>query len=269
MRSVLAVLVALCLVLAGCGATTTPGDDTRTVNPALRGTPTPSPTPNAAARPPGVGESEVDVRALVAAHRDALSDRSVTVTLSRTRTSDDGTVVLDTAVRSVSDPPDQFVESRVDTTPYEVVGNGSLDTAVWRNDTVSVRRSDAGEGSVSVVYDTDVPQQRLFGPTGAAEIRAVLGPYTLTPAGTVTENGTRYRRLVDAAAGRQRVPLRSNVSVELLVTPAGVIRTATVSYRTAEYEEPARVTVRFAVRNVSRTTVPRPNWAAAALHNES
>lgn len=269
MRSPLVVLVALCLVLAGCGATPSPGGDTATVNPALRGTPTPSPTPDATVLPPGVTDSEVDVRTLVAAHRDALADRSATVTLSRTRTTGDGTVVLDTALRSVSDPPEQFVESRVRTTPYEVVGNGSLDTAVWRNDTVSVRRGGAGDRSVSVVYDTEVPGQRLFGPTGATEIRAVLGPYTLTPAGTVTRNGTRYRRLVDAAAGRQRVPLRSNVSVELLVTPAGVIRNATVSYRTAEYEEPMVVTVRFAVSNVSRTTVPRPTWAEAALHNES
>ena len=269
MRRPVAVLTCLSLLLAGCGATAPAGEDPRTVNPALRETPTASPTPEATRLPPGVSETEVDLRTLLSAHRTALSGRSVTVAVSRTRTTTNGTAVFDATTRSYADPPAQFVESHVVTAPYDVAGGAGVDTGVWRNDTVTVRRSATGDGDVSVVYDTEVPRQQVFDPTGASEARGILGPYTLAPNGTVVRNGTRYHRLVDAQAGHPVVPLRSNVSVRVLATPDGVIRSATVRYRTTEYEEPMLVTVRFRVSNVSATTVPRPPWVDEALANGS
>ncbi|MFC7095970.1 DUF7537 family lipoprotein [Halobaculum marinum] len=263
------VLVCVCLLLAGCGGVAdTGGPNAQTVNPALDDTPTASPTPAEPTLPPGVTESDVDLRSLVAAHDDALDDRSVTVTLSRTRTATNGTVVLDTTARSYAADPEQFLVSTAEVTPYSLADGASFDRALWRNDTVSVRRS-AGERAVTVVHDTDVPRQRAFDPTGAAEIRGVLGPYKLQYAGTVTQNGSRRHLLTETDAGRPSVPLRSNVTVRVLVTDDGVVEHATVRYRTTEFDEPRWVTVEFAVSNVSSTTVPRPEWVDRALANVS
>ncbi|MFC7136994.1 hypothetical protein ACFQRB_12035 [Halobaculum litoreum] len=158
--------------------------------------------------------------------------------------------------------------SEAEETPYRLADGDSVNRTLWRNDTVSVRRV-GDDGAGTVVHDTDVPRQRAFSPTGAAEIREILGPYSLVYSGATTRNGTVHHRLTEADAGQPSVPLRSNVSVLVVVTDEGVIERATVRYRTTEYGEPMSVTVDVRVSNVSATTVPRPPWVDAALANET
>lgn len=264
MRPIFAVLACLCLLLAGCGAGA-PGDDARTVNPALAGTPTASPTPETPARPPGVNGSGVDRRALVSAHENALEGRSLTVEASHRVVADNGTVILDSVRRSRTDGLTQFYRASVTETPYRQAGGRTFDISYWRNDTVTVRRWPHENGSVSVTLDTDLPAQQLFDRTGASTVEALLGGYELRYAGTTSRDGETTYVLTEANAEQPFRPLRSNVSLRALVTEEGVVRSITVSYQTTEYRTPARARAAFRVTNVSDTVVPRPPWVDEAI----
>ncbi|QZP38049.1 DUF7537 family lipoprotein [Halobaculum magnesiiphilum] len=265
MRRPAAVLACLCLVLAGCGATGSPGGDARTVAPALAGTPTPTATPETPVRPPGVNASAsgIDRRALVAAHEEALDGRSVTVRTSRRVVADDGTVILDGFRRSRTDGLAQFFSRRITETPYRRADGRTFNVSYWRNDTVTVRRWP--DGNRSVTLDTDFPTRQLFDRTGAAAVETILSGYELQYAGTTTRDGETLHVLTEASAEQRYRPLRTNVCLRVLVTGEGVVRSITATYRTDEYGRSARVTVEFRVTNVSDTEVPRPEWVDEAL----
>lgn len=260
----LAVLACLCLVVAGCSGGA-PGGEPRTVNPALAETPTASPTPDASDLPPGVTEDRVDLRTLLETHQSALSDRSLTHDLDSRYVTPNGTVRAHVVERTRSDPIRLYrtttVEGDWGASAATVGGNRS----VWRNDTVTVRRFDRDDDTVSVVVDTEVPSRRVDDATGAYTLANLLGPYTLAYDGTVTRDGQTLHRLILGDVREPSVPLRRNLTVSVFVTPAGIVDAATVRYRTTEFGPTVWVTAQFRLSNVSATTVPRPAWVDAAL----
>lgn len=276
MRPPVALLVCLCVVLAGCGAGGSgfgggDGDGARTVNPALAGTPTASPTPTAvpsAPEPPGVGRSTVDARSLAAAHSAALANRSLTVRIDSRRVSASGTTLLNSTQLSYAAGERQLYRSVVTETPYRRAGALTFNVSSWRNGTVAVRRQEYENGTAryGIVDPGDHEGRPLdFDPTGARVVADLLGQYNLTYGGVVERDGERLHLITEATADQRYQPLRSNVSVRALVTDEGVVRSIAVRYRSTEYGAPATVTVRFALSNVSNTTVPRPAWVDRAL----
>ncbi|UIO98749.1 hypothetical protein Hbl1158_09360 [Halobaculum sp. CBA1158] len=269
MRSGPTLLVCLCVVLAGCGTTST-GGGARTVNPALADTPTASPTPEPWSGPPGVTQSSVDVRELASAHGQALANRSVTVELTTRRTWSNGTTLSAGTQRSYADGERQFYRWNASAVPYRIAGDRTADVAYWQNDTVAVRRWGLENGSAEYeVYD-DRPLDGLavrFDPTGEQTVLALLEPHDLSYDGTVTNGEETLYRLVATGSDRSTSSQRSDVNVRVLVTEAGIIRSIGVRYQITVNGQPVLVGVQFVVSDLSDTTVPRPPWVNETLAN--
>ncbi|WP_277552806.1 hypothetical protein [Halobaculum limi] len=271
MRPPRVLLVCLCVVLAGCGGAVSPtSDDTRTVNPALGETPTTSPTPERWDGPPGVTDSDVSVTTLAAAHQNALANRSVTVRRSTVVVYDNGTLAHDPTVTTWSDRDQQYVEIRATTWPFRLLRNQSVNRSYWRNDSVTVVRQQLTNGSAETsVQSESLPRSIAVDPSGRDLLVSALVRFDLEYAGgTVVEGDSLH--VLRAADDATSNPNIENVSIRVLATDAGVVRAATVQYHNDRYgpdREPATVTVRFGLSNVSNTTVPRPAWVADTLAN--
>jgi hypothetical protein len=266
MRLQLAVLACLCLLLAGCGAVPSESGSTVTVNPALAETPTALPTPD----PPSTTavDDSVDARALADAHERALGNRSVTVTVTSRTTYENWTVRLDSVQQSFAAGDEQLYRLVTTETPYRRVNALTFNVSHWRNDTVSVERREYQNGSAVVtVVDGGSPVGRSldFDPTGARVLAAVLGEYAIEEDRVVVAGGEPLRRVVEANAEQPNRPFRSNVRVEALVTAEGVVRSASVTYRTARFRAPATVRTTVTVTAIGNTSVPRPRWVNETL----
>lgn len=273
MRPPRVLLVCLCVVLAGCGGAVSPDSgETRTVNPALDETPTTSPTPERWDGPPGVTDSDVRVVTLVAAHQNALDSQSVTARKTTTVVYDNGTLADDPTVTTWSDGDRQYVEIRASTWPYRLPENQTRNRSYWRNDSTTVLREPFTNGSVETDVRSDsLPRSLSVNPTGSRLVASTLDRFDLEYAGGTVVDGESLHvlRLAENATLNPDV---ENVSIRALVTDEGVVRAATVQYHTASYgpeREPATVTIRFRLSNVSNTTVPRPAWVNETLANST
>ena len=214
------------------------------------------------ATPPGITTDGVtDTSALIESHTEALQSSSVTVSSTRTIRSTDpdfdvttnqtwrlngGTPIRGNSVRTLSaagDAPEQY---RRVPTRIEAYRNGS--TAVERVTTAtnSTRRVDLLNSSVRV--NTALHRSSIYELTTRKNATV----------DTVSRNGTTLYRV---SAGLNDTRLRSNASLTLFVTPAGVVRELRTA-RTVRYRSgPRRITQRVRFSDIGSTTVERPAWA--------
>jgi len=215
------------------------------------------------ATPPGITTDGVtDTSALIESHTEALQSSSVTVSSTRTMRSTDpdfdvttnqtwrlngGTPIRGRSVRTLSaagDAPEQY---RRVPTRIEAYRNGS--TAVERrttNNGSNTRRVDLLNSSVRV--NTALHRSSIYELTTRKNATV----------DTVSRNGTTLYRV---SAGLNDTRLRSNASLTLFVTPAGVVRELRTA-RTVRYRSgPRRITQRVRFSDIGSTTVERPAWA--------
>ncbi|WP_435062580.1 hypothetical protein [Halobaculum sp. EA56] len=266
-RGALALALALLVVAAGCaGIVDSGGDggDERTVNPALRGTPTATATPPDGF-PPGVDAGGVDVDRLIDAHREALAGGSWTVTLTRAVEGPNGTVERSRARLRVDGERRLYTFERVR-------GDDRTASAHWSNGTAAASRRVDWEGNVSLEGRTGDPDGLPGpGPAGGAWLRAAFLDVRPSYAGTEsTAYGTAF--VLHAREGRIEragLPDRRRVSLRARIDTAGVVRSLSLRYEIFLGSAPGTVAVVFETTAVNDTTVPRPEWVDRALANAS
>jgi len=258
-------LLALCLLLAGCGGAVVPGDSDGQ-------TPTVSPVAVPSDTPPDVPRTlrgGVDAEALAQGHADALAGRSYRWRLSLERpvgeTGSERRVVEATTV-SVAAPTtfrSQRSETILDTgfgiritraetyadgeRAYTRVRNRRLDTV--RYEARRVGRCAGGEGPT-----LDAAESAIVRYLSVAES---------TVSFEQTRTGPRFR-----VTGREAThPSLASVSgyrVEALVTPDGVVREVEATYDRPTPNGTESVTAGFAYATIDRTEVSPPSWLGRA-----
>lgn len=247
MRRAPAALLALLVLLAGCGSA---GEATETYSPApVPGTPSPSTTATLPL-PPGVNESGVvDPATLAAEHRAALRNRTYRMVL-----------VIERATQNAG-----VTRTRV------VVRRGANATLV-RSTTVTT-----SERSSRVVYTDDRGRWvRCSGGncSGGRTNPSTVAVDTLTRvlanadtelAGRVRHDGRLHHRLVADRPGFE--PTRpggviqvANYTGELLVRPAGLVSVMRVRYVLSDGLARTDVAVTLRYTDLDDTTVRRPAW---------
>jgi hypothetical protein len=259
----LAVVAVVCL--AGCsGLFGEPAEaDRETLTPA----PVPTATQETEGRPlpPGVGGGgDVQLDALVTAHRAALTDRSYVWHERRGTTRVNASAVGPRPVRSArvaaedcyrfwaeSYTVDLGMESRVayNYTEYVDGGVGHVRLETFRTDEWEYYRLPAPSAG-----------QRIGAATGRA-----IGRYLRLPAENVTVSAGRVdgeRRYLLAGEGAAPPALDGarNYSVAAVVGSEGLVRSLSARYRTAGIDEPRTVRYEFTLERLGNVTVDFPGW---------
>lgn len=252
------------LVLVGSCLGFAPGGD-RTGTPMVTPAPVPSTdpaTPSTVA--PGIAaDGTVDTPVVVARHRQALSNRSYTVTVRRTVTRG-GETRRETYARSWVAPSGEFrlvqyvnVSRRPDgpRAPQPV-------TDIWYNGSWAFFRQTDSTGTPHVRLQTanrTILPDPLFGPV----LRDGLSVARLRPSGS----GDRPLELVSASPVNRSVldPPPSartvrNVSVRVTLARNGVVRVVRVGYDATADGDRVHVVRTVRVSGLGETTVPSPPW---------
>lgn len=241
-----AVVLACCLVTAGCTGLLAEqsGDTTETVTPA----PVPTATDAAgAAQPtavaPGLTERSVDADELVAAHADRLSNTSYTVTRQRQITAADGTVRRSRETRIQTSAGSQRYVA-VHTVSGAAVADREVRTE-WADGRAVRWTTEDGRTDREVVADAtgigglDPREEGFVDPTYADRLRTLFERTAVTSvAPTRTEVTQRYSVPVyyvtaEGAADGVAVLGASRVDRVVLtasVSPAGLVRSYAVRY---------------------------------------
>jgi len=242
-RRLLAIVVALLLVGAGCVAPT-----------------------SQSAPPPGLDDDAVtDANALVRAHTTALESRSFTAHATTTSrpTDADYRVVLNRTWHV--DPTETLRGSVVATST--AVGDAPArfarrpdERAAWREGTTTYRRVDTGRNvtysrvdlfNSSVKLSAAIQRQALYRLNTRTET-------TVTP---VLRNGSRRYRV---EASLNDTAVTTNASMTLLVDTNGIVRRMRTN-QTVRYHSGNRVVTRTVrIEGVGSTTVERPDWFPTA-----
>lgn len=252
------------LVLAGSCLGFAPGGD-RTGSPTVTPAPVPSTdpaTPSTVA--PGIGaDGTVDTQVVVARHRQALSNRSYTVTVRRTVTRGEETL-RETYARSWVAPSGEFrlvQHVNVSRRPGGPRAPQPV-TDIWYNGSWTFFRQTDSTGTPHVRVQTanrTILPDPLFGPV----LRDTLSVARLRPSG----GGDRPLELVGAppvnrsvldpppSAGRVR-----NVSVRVTLAHNGVLRAVRVGYDATAEGERVRIVRTVRVSGLGETTVSSPPW---------
>jgi hypothetical protein len=257
-------LVAALVAVAGCSGPGVPGPATPT------GTPAPVPTDTPSRYPPGVLASGVyDPGALVAAHRDRLSNVSHAVRETRTERYLNGTVRARRVETARVLPGGRFhrvvrLEGRAASHPlfpratrvelYAGGERGPVYAAGWRG-------TDARYATVAPANQRTSPLRLLL---QAFETRAEV----VEPNGTrlVAVEGTAVadRYFLESAEGVVRGAVR-NATFHAVVEPGGLVREYRVRYALAVDGTLVRVTNRVAYTDLGTATVSRPDWYDEAV----
>jgi hypothetical protein len=258
MRAVPALVLAVLLVLSGCGA--------------LSGsTPTATPTPTAegaaaADAVPGVSAGRLtDVEALLAAHEAALVETGFESDFRVNATERFRGEVYEASRRQRT-----LVEPGADEYAFRTAQARGVRFDTWGNDSVAVTRGQAGETT----------RYRVGGPTGTgvltnrAGLRSFLTATGFEVRGTETRSNRTLVTLVstgtpDPASSPGVVPENATdlreYEVRVVVDTDGRV----LSFRaTAEYTidgEAGSMTVTYGVIRLDRPAVDRPDWAAETL----
>lgn len=232
-------LSALCLVLvvalAGCtgggggGTTTAPG----------------TPTPIDGDAPPGVTATNVDTDALVAAHLDALDNRSYTMTVEQSGGESGFSVTTQAAAGRL--PALIDVEGQGATQEVYVTTNGSYELRQAGGDR-TVRRTQENASTI---------------PTGERYIRQALADGNVSYTGTVERDGQTLHRVRAGLPDLNRQIEDARVTwfeVQLLVDDSGLVHS--LSYRLTVERDGTESDLRIGmdVTDVGATTVPEPDW---------
>ena len=272
MRPRVAAVVALFAVTAGCGGFGSVGEGagdpgSRTVNPALRGTPTatPSPTPVSTppgGLPPGVSLDGVDVVRLFSAHRSALSNRSFTTHRTRVVRTPDGRSLVNASTLVRVDGSAERGRWTLDRRGLENYSRNQT-VAYWTNGSVTVtRRTGTTQGADVTVSDGRTTPGWATDVTGSRTIYTLLAEFDPRVAGTVSADGRRLIVLRSTDGGDESNPDVRAADLRMFVAPDGTIVSYRLSYRTTRYSRETRVTARFRLSDIGTTDVDRPAWAA-------
>jgi hypothetical protein len=251
-------VLALCglVLLAGCSGLAGDGPATPV-----------EPAPVPVDPPPGVSESgSVDSVALLSSHVGLLRDGSATVVERRSERFANGSLRFDRTTRTYHGPVDRFyVIQTIEGTDPRAYGATEGRYERWANGTVGVSAVRTGDG---VEYEPAYPGQfRINQFERLYPLFATLEP-------TVRERRRDGRAVFVARASRARLPsgfgdgpvtdLR-NVSFRATIRPDGLVRSYRLSYTGTVDGSRVRVVEELRYRDVSKTTVPRPEWVDAAI----
>lgn len=299
-HALLAVLVVLLIVLAGCngfGGTESPTESATSI-PSLRPTPTEVPdspstsagketttgTAGAGSYPPGVSRGGISAPfSLATAHAGALENRSYTVGTAYEIRYDNGTVYAGDRITAAVGPGDDNYRYRRYRYRRSVYGkatgvlgatNGSIH--LYANGSAVVRRFVVGNNATEpfVVRDVNgdpVPPHDVF----------PLAPYDrigtafsrLSNVSVERVNDSAYRvRATESATESVRIrgfPIR-NVSLDTFtatITADGMVREYRYRLRGTVEGHAVTVTKRYRYADVGNTTVEAPPWYDEALEN--
>ncbi|MFT4889392.1 MAG: hypothetical protein ACI9YT_000301 [Halobacteriales archaeon] len=299
-HALLAVLVALLIVLAGCnafGVTDSPPESATSV-PTVRPTPTEAPdspstsageetttgTAVAGSYPPGVSGDGISAPfSLASAHEGAIDNRSYTVRTAYEIRYHNGTVYAGDRVAATVGPGDDSYQYRRYRYRRSVYGkatgvlgatNGTIH--LYANGSVVFRRIVAGTNATEpfVVRDVNgdpVPPHDVF----------PLAPYDrigtafsrLSNVSVERVNDSTYRvRATESATESVRIrgfPIR-NVSLETFtatITANGLVRKYRYRRRGTVEGHAVTVTKRYRYADVGNTTVEAPPWYDQAVEN--
>mgnify|MGYP006284169051 CR=1 FL=1 len=278
-RTLLTLCVALSLVVAGCsglGGSDTETEPTGTESPTTTGTPTdgsPSePVDNPRETFSWLTESGVNESALLRAHALAVINESSYRTRATQRTvatdSDNESVTryslaasatqqrslygIDTTVRAAS-------QTRTDNrTRYRGVTDGSQ--------TVYYRTAVDGNVSYRVQENPYRDFSTFYRQSTGYDLTFSLTAFVLAYDGTVQREGqTLYRHTGDSLkTGASFAEDATNVSVTVLVSDRGVIRSLAYSFESTSNAIPVHITYTFETTGLGETTVERPEWVDQA-----
>lgn len=255
MRTRLPLVVAVLLLLAGCGGGAGTGPSTATPAPTTD-TPTPTPSGPTTADVPGVNETAVDARALVDAHRTALTGRSLT---------------LDVAV--VNNDTRTTLTERVDGGGRPILtrsASGNRSRTAYVADGTTYERLTQGDESTYRSANRTGASASPAAYTGSRIVWQYMSTADYHPDGRTVENGTGTLVLVATEAGLNESALASaNVTVDAFRSEAsvdadGVIRKFTYHVEGTRNGEPFSQTLRVRVTDVGTTDVTRPDWVDKA-----
>lgn len=261
-RTFAAVLLSVLVVLAGCSGVFGGDDESaETVTPAAVPTDEPTPVPQLA---PGVTKQGIEnPRALIAAHRSFLQNRSFTQRSNSTALAANGSAILRTTgtLRVGATGTGRYVSNR--SGPYFAAERGAIPTrvAAWSSDGDYFVQQTFANGTTTY---SNPPGRRTGMQFALGTLPSLLGALD---AGNTTitdrrsENGTTLYH-VNGTIDTRRQP---NTSVRLLVDSRGVVR----EYSTVR-QAPASTTVtksvtenRLVAINTTRTP-ERPSWVETA-----
>lgn len=242
-RRLVAVVVCLTLVGAGCAAPT-----------------------SQSAPPPGLDDDAVtDANALVRAHTTALESQSFTVRATTTTRPTDADYRVVTNRTWRVDPTGTIRGSVVDTST--TVGDAPAryanrpdERASWREGTTTYRRVEANGTATYSRVDLFNSSVKL---SAAIQRQALYRLNTRTEASVtpVLRDGTRRYRI---EAELNDTAVTTNASMTLLVDTNGVVRTMRTA-QTVRYRSGNRTVTRTVrIDGVGNTTVERPDWYPAA-----
>ena len=239
------------LVIAGCSAPTS--EETRTVDPALEGTPSPTPVV-----PPGIGTEAVDAGRLADAHQRLLRTQSRTVRRATTVRDTNGTLLgRNTAFVRANRESVRIVGETAGQAPA-TVGLSATEIDFWTNGTVVASRQTSDNATRYGYRGPPLPPGPLADTTGHSLVEAAFSAVQTTTVQQLAGDRVRIR----GSAGR--ADARRNVSLVATVTGTGVVEQLRVSYTRLEENRTLRVVRTLRVSGVEATTVPKPDWLATA-----
>ncbi|MFD1514804.1 DUF7537 family lipoprotein [Halomarina rubra] len=277
MRRWSVVVLAVVVVLAGCGATPGGREDAErpaTVTPAAVPTEPPTPTPVPVVVPGVTADGEVSAVALAAGHRDALVGDSFTRSATRT-ISEAGTLVRRTERRYRVEPFRPEFRYHQNQT---IAGSYPARAAVARLDLWS-----NGSGVVARLEDDDEVRYQqapadefsslVVGITGDERVSALGGAFSFVVRDGPTADTVRLVSTgLRTPAALDEPPLTTdvrNASLTMVVTRAGLVRSYRLTYDVTLDERTLRVVESMRITAVGDTQVERPSWYRFAVENGS
>ncbi|WP_152416133.1 hypothetical protein [Halococcus hamelinensis] len=256
---VVALVVVALVVLAGCnGALGGDGESTATVTPAAVPTDRPTATAHPALAPGLTRRGIEDPDALLAAHADALEDRSFTTRSNTTVEFANGSVATRGTSATYAGPSGEAVRLVLDR-------NGTDEPShieAWQRDGELLVNRTYTNGTTS--YDRiAVGSQQRVGTYGAGSLEYLLDSTSL--AGTSVAERAHNGTPVYVVRGRTESQLMDGTTFRLVVGPNGLIQRYRVMRATFADNESATATTVVTYDDVGTTPSPeRPAWVDTA-----
>jgi hypothetical protein len=281
-RSILPVLLAVAVVLAGCSGFPFGGDETptRTVTPAAVPTDEPTPTPVPQLAPGLTGQGVTDAFVLGEAHVAALDDISYTMQENFSVTYRNRTDYRQRGVVArLAANDSRYYVSRSISGP-QIYGNGTAVNAFWSNGT-RVLRAQMFNGSVSYYpprgadRGTRSPARVGFATTNREQIYRLFSSVETRVTDRERRNGTTVYRVeatnVTNPTAFEGIKRQNpeNLTLVAHINSAGLIREYRLNYTATVNGSPVRVSRRARYTNLGNTTVERPPWYDEAIANVS
>jgi hypothetical protein len=281
-KTILVVLCAAAVVLAGCNGLALGGDETstRTVTPAAVPTDEPTPTPVPRLAPGLTGEGVTDAFALGEAHVATLDDTSYTMQENFSVTYRNGTDHRRYGIvaRLAANDSKYFMTRSV--SGSQIYDEGTVVYSVWSNGTRPIRAQTAnGNTTYNVPRGADrepLPPNRVgFTPTNREQMYGLFGSVETSVTGRERRNGTTLYH-VEATnvtnptafeGAKRRNP--TNLTLVAHIDSAGLVRELRLNYTATLNGSPVHVHRHVRYTKLGNTTVERPPWYDEAIANVS